>query len=148
MYKRQEQTDAENGNDVYLSIDRDLQVGVYSLIEQSLAGILVSRLNNDWSYEVKEGMDMSNVMIPIRDAYYQLINNNILSMSRFGPADASDLEKSIYARFSERKSAVIPELAAQLSAADAPAFEAVSYTHLAGVFRCQCPSLQDGTAVP
>lgn len=118
-----EQTDAENGNDVYLSIDRDLQVGVYSLIEQSLAGILVSRLNNDWSYEVKEGMDMSNVMIPIRDAYYQLINNNILSMSRFGTEDASDLEKSIYARFSERKSAVIPELAAQLSAADAPAFE-------------------------
>ncbi len=118
-----ETTEPETGNDIYLSIDRDLQVGIYSLIEQSLAGILVNKLEADWSYEVKEGMDMSNVKIPVRDAYFQLINNHILSMDRFGTDAASDLEKGIYSRFVSRKDSVIPELASQLSSEGAPAFD-------------------------
>ncbi len=32
------------GNDVYLTIDRDLQVGIYHLLERQLAGILVSKI--------------------------------------------------------------------------------------------------------
>ena len=34
------------GNDVYLTIDRDLQIGIYHLIEQRLAGVLTSHLVN------------------------------------------------------------------------------------------------------
>ena len=42
-----ENEDAQAGNDVYLTIDRDLQVAIYHLIEQQLAGILVKNLVND-----------------------------------------------------------------------------------------------------
>lgn len=33
------ETQASTGNDIYLTIDRDLQMGIYHLIEQQLAGI-------------------------------------------------------------------------------------------------------------
>ena len=35
-----EQQDAKAGNDVYLTIDRDLQIATYKLMEQQLAGII------------------------------------------------------------------------------------------------------------
>ncbi len=37
------QTDPVAGQDVYLTIDRDLQMGIYHLMEQQLAGIVVSK---------------------------------------------------------------------------------------------------------
>ena len=39
-----EETQAEAGNDVYLSIDQNLQIGVYELLERQLAGILLDYL--------------------------------------------------------------------------------------------------------
>ncbi|QNM05825.1 penicillin-binding transpeptidase domain-containing protein [Qiania dongpingensis] len=115
--------DPEAGSDVYLTIDRDLQVGIYALIEQSLAGILVAKLTDDESYVITDDTDTSDIKIPVKNAYYQFINNNILSMSHFAADDASDLEKSIHDRFVDRKASVIPELLSQLSSAEAPAFD-------------------------
>ena len=115
--------EAETGNDIYLTIDRDLQVGIYALIEQNLAGILIQRLNSDPNYEVADDADGSKVQIPVKNAYFQFINNNILSMSRFASEDASELEKSIYSRFSSRLSTVLPEISGQLSSEGAPSFD-------------------------
>ena len=42
-----DETAPVTGNDVYLTIDHDLQVGIYHLVEQNLAGILVDKLVND-----------------------------------------------------------------------------------------------------
>ena len=39
-------TDPKAGNDVYLTIDRDLQIGIYNLLEQQLAGIITNKLVN------------------------------------------------------------------------------------------------------
>ena len=116
-----ETVDPESGNDVYLTIDRDLQVGLYSLIEQSLAGILINKITPDLNYKVTEDTDESSMMIPVKDAYFQFINNNMLNMDAF--ASGSQLEQSIYARFEERKASVIPELASHLTDAGAPSFD-------------------------
>ncbi|MFR5733091.1 MAG: hypothetical protein ACLUD2_15190 [Clostridium sp.] len=40
------ETQASTGNDIYLTIDRDLQIGIYHLIEQQLAGIVSKALVN------------------------------------------------------------------------------------------------------
>lgn len=113
----------EIGSDVYLSIDRDLQVGLYSLIEQHLAGIVVDRLTDDENYVITDNTDASSLKIPIKTAYFQLINNNILSMSHFAAEDASELEKSICSRFTERIASVLPEISSNLLSAGAPVFE-------------------------
>lgn len=35
-----ERTEPEAGHDIYLTLDRDLQIGVYHILEQQLAGII------------------------------------------------------------------------------------------------------------
>ena len=41
-----ERIEPQAGNDVYLSIDKDLQEAVYNLLEQEIAGILYSKIVN------------------------------------------------------------------------------------------------------
>ncbi len=35
--------DAQAGNDVYLTLDKDLQVAIYNILEQKIAGILAAK---------------------------------------------------------------------------------------------------------
>ncbi|HIX23646.1 MAG TPA: penicillin-binding protein [Candidatus Lachnoclostridium avicola] len=107
------QTDPVAGQDVYLTIDRDLQKGIYHLIEQQLAGIVASKLVND-DESVNDNRDGSSRVIPIRDAYFQLINNNVLSMSHFASEDASATEAGIYAKFSSAKNQIFDRIRAEL----------------------------------
>ena len=74
-----EKTDAKAGDDVYLTIDRDLQIATYKLIEQQLAGIITYWLRNE-DVDPLTTADSSKKKIPVKDAYYQLINNNVLSL--------------------------------------------------------------------
>ena len=82
------------GNDVYLSIDRDLQVGIYHLLEKHLAGVLASKLVNQDDPNT-ERTDSTARLIPIKDAYYQLIGNNILSIRHMQSGAATENEKRI-----------------------------------------------------
>ena len=107
------QTDPVAGQDVYLTIDRDLQKGIYHLIEQQLAGILASKLVNA-DESVNATRDGSSRLIPIRDTYFQLINNNVLSMSHFAAEDASSTEAGIYSKFSSSKNQIFDRLRAEL----------------------------------
>nr|WP_314463307.1 penicillin-binding transpeptidase domain-containing protein [uncultured Clostridium sp.] len=93
-----DETDALAGNDVYLTLDADLQRGIYHLIEQSLAGVLVKTIVNG-DYQAGSTTDGSNMKIPVKDAYFQLINNNVLSLKEIEAEDASDTEKNIYRKY-------------------------------------------------
>ncbi len=104
------------GNNVYLSIDRDLQVGVYNLIEQELAGILCSKIVNK-GFEVAD-VDVvgeaAKLEIPVKMAYFQLVNNNVLSIKEFSDNNTSEIQKQIYSEFSIRQSQVLAEVEEQL----------------------------------
>ena len=102
------------GNDVYLTIDRELQIGIYHIIEQQLAGILVSKIVNE-DEPNNENTNSTNRLIPVKDAYFQLINNNILNIDRFSRDDASDIEKNIYSKFLDYKDNTIKNVYAELS---------------------------------
>ena len=69
------------GNDVYLTIDKDLQMAAYNILEQNIAGILVSKIRNVKEYVPTENASSANIIIPIYDVYFALFDNNVISMS-------------------------------------------------------------------
>ena len=63
------------GNDVYLTIDKDLQIAAYKILEQKLASILYTNIVNAKEFNTSN-VSSSNIKIPIYDVYYALISNN------------------------------------------------------------------------
>lgn len=103
--------DAKAGNDVYLTLDADLQKAGYTILEQKLAGIIYSKLVN---YDVKPSEDMKTIPIPVKDVYYQIINNNVVDLNRFGLESASENEKRIHSKFVTKQESVINWVIAEL----------------------------------
>lgn len=98
------------GNDVYLTIDSDLQKGIYHLIEEMLAGILIEKIVNRNLTE----SDKTNWLIPIKDVYFQIINNNIADIEKFNLEGASENERSIYGVLSAKKETVLSGIRSEL----------------------------------
>lgn len=117
---------AKAGNDLYLSIDQNLQIAAYKVIEEKLAGILLSKIQNVMNYTPDPESDSKNVIIPIDDVYFALINNSILDQEHFSQADAGANEQAIYAAFGARLEQALAELQAQLSNPQAPAYHELS----------------------
>ena len=103
------------GNDVYLTIDRDLQIASYQILEQTIAGIIRANLSPIKEFEADENTDTSAIPIPIYDVYFALINNSVLDMDHFAAEDASETEKSIYARFTQKQQQVFASVTDQLT---------------------------------
>jgi penicillin-binding protein 2 len=117
-----DQTDSSAGDDVYLTQDADLQVGIYHLIEQSLAGVLIKTIVNG-DYQTGANTDGSNMKIPVKDAYYQLINNNVLSLKALEEEDASGTEKNIYTKYSSSQKQIFENLRNELLSSNATAMK-------------------------
>ncbi|MBR6158894.1 MAG: penicillin-binding protein, partial [Lachnospiraceae bacterium] len=101
--------DPRSGNDVYLSIDSDLQKAVYSMLEQKLAGILVSKIVNMKTYN-NDVVKSSLMMIPIDDVYYALVNNNVIDIDHMGGDNAQIYEKQVYDAFLVKQASVMEAL--------------------------------------
>lgn len=76
------EVEAVVGNDVYLTLDANMQSVAYYGLEKSITSQLL---------ELLEYGDT--------EVYYQLINNNIISIQHFEEEDATDLEKDVLNRF-------------------------------------------------
>lgn len=103
------------GNDVYLTIDKDLQKAVYNLLEQKIAGILVSKIKPVKEYIPAENASASSIIIPIDDVYFALINNSIIDISHFAAEDATELEQQVYTAFLSKEDSVLATLKDQLN---------------------------------
>lgn len=121
-----ESKDPVPGNDVYLTIDKDLQIAVYNIIEQKLAGILVSKIQNIKQYVAGANASAADIVIPIYDVYYALINNNVIDATHFEKEDATELEKSIYQRFEAKRESAVASLMEQLNAQNPTAYKDLS----------------------
>ncbi len=100
----------ETGNDIYLTIDADLQIATYNLLEQSIAGILVQKIDNIKEFTMTEKTRQADIKIPIDDVYFQLINNNVIDMNHLNKEYASETEKEVYRAFIDRQDVVFDEL--------------------------------------
>lgn len=83
------------GKDVYLSIDKDLQIAVYNILEQKLAGIISSNLINARKFDKTNISDASDIRITVYDVYIALVENNIINIGDLYNSGISKFEKSI-----------------------------------------------------
>lgn len=108
-----EREEPVTGGDVYLSIDSELQIAIYNLLEQEIAGIVYSNIDNPYS----------DIPIPITDVYFALINNNVIDFEEFSDDDASDSERTVQQIFASRALSVKNHIAQQLENDNAAFFK-------------------------
>ncbi|MCD7866126.1 MAG: peptidoglycan glycosyltransferase [Clostridiales bacterium] len=102
-------TEPSAGNDVYLSIDANLQIVVYDLLEQELAGILYSKIIN------AKTSNSSDLYIPIYDVYNALIENSVIDISAMAEAESGTHQYTVYQTFAASRSSVYQEVASALN---------------------------------
>ncbi|MBO4807901.1 MAG: penicillin-binding protein [Lachnospiraceae bacterium] len=103
------------GNDVYLTIDHDLQIAVYNILEQNIAGILLSKLRNMKTFTPTERTQGADMVVPIYDVYYALFNNYILDTAHFEEEYAGENEKNLYQKHTDYKNSVIETILVELT---------------------------------
>lgn len=99
-------TKSESGNDLYLTLDTDLQIAYYEILEREIAGLLVERIVNA-DYVEDDTDDI--VYIPVKDVYYKLLTNVIEPLD-FSNPDASDREKQLYSSFVDYEVEVLDKI--------------------------------------
>ncbi|MBQ6322780.1 MAG: peptidase [Lachnospiraceae bacterium] len=103
------------GNSLYLTLDTDLQIAAYKILEQYIAGILwqniidVEEVDSSWFASADE------VKIPINDVYYALFENNVLDVRHLSDKNASANEKTCYQEFLTKSDSIFAELKKQLT---------------------------------
>lgn len=111
-----EHEDPVAGENVYLSIDADLQIATYNLLEQEIAGIVYSNIENPYS----------DISIALTDVYYALINNNVIDITHFAEDGASQMEQEVRQIFLNRQSQVISQIKTELLESNAPVFASMN----------------------
>ncbi len=103
-----------SGTDVTLSIDKNLQITVYKILEQNLAGILASNLINAKSFDKTHISDTSDIRIPIYDVYMAMVDNSVIQLDSLYDADATELERYIAKVLQEKREEVSEALRQEL----------------------------------
>lgn len=99
-------TDAVSGGDVYLSVDSDLQIATYELLEKEIAGIVYSKLANTKEYYG----DSSDILIPVYDVYVSFLKNGLINVNKMNTLESTDIEKSVYSKLSSKVDSATSEL--------------------------------------
>lgn len=94
-------TDSVAGDDLYLSIDADLQMATYLALQNEIAAIAYSN--------IKSGE------IPINDVYTALIGNSVINTEHFSKSKASDTEKSVLSVFKSRQKTTLGKIKQELT---------------------------------
>ncbi len=123
VLETKERTEPSAGNDIYLSLDLNWQKATYKLVEQEIAGIVYSKIENSKEYNAGVGSSASDIKIPIYDVYYALVNNNVIDISHFMEEDASATERVVQSAFESKQSLVLSELQTQLSMTNPVSYE-------------------------
>ncbi len=113
------------GNDIWLTLDLNLQKGIYHILEKQLAGVLLKTIVNQDEKDIQY-IDSSSIKIPIKKAYFQLINNNVLSIDNFASDEASDVEKLIYNKYETSRDRIEQELKNELQSENATPMNSLS----------------------
>lgn len=138
-------TEPTAGNDLYLTIDSELQKNIYRMIEEKLAGIILSRMQNTLIYDASSAEDSSDIIIPVGDAYYSFIGNYIVDYTEFGDEDAGKAEKEIYEVFTEKRKTVCSQIMGQLTDSSAAAYQDLT-DEMQGYLEYICDDLLRDTA--
>lgn len=123
---QQEQTSAPSaGNNLYLTIDKNLQIATYKILEEQLAGIVVSNMRNVMNFEKTAGSDNVTV-IPFDDVLNAFFANSILDLKHFAEEDAKETEQIVYQKFQDRKESILSKVMEELKNPNAKAYKDLS----------------------
>lgn len=111
-----ESTDSKAGNDIYLSIDSDLEKFCYDALEKELSNIILSHMVN-----MTTSSDYED--ITIIDIYNALFDNNILSIEELNDDSATENERQVYATFVNSKKTTLAQLDSILNEAHTPLYQ-------------------------
>lgn len=106
------------GNDVYLTIDVQLQQAVYQILEQRIAGVLASVIIPSSSFDTSSVEDTAGIRIPYNDVYKAIIDNSVLDIDALSDDDASDIEKEIWQEFLTKREDVFDEIREELTSSN------------------------------
>lgn len=106
-------TDPMAGNDIYLTIDKDLQIATYKILEQNLASILYTKIINAKEFDASE-VSASKIMIPIYDVYIALFENSVIDIEHLSEPDAKENESAIYSAYLDKKERIFTNLSEEL----------------------------------
>ncbi len=126
VIERKVTKEAKAGDDVYLTLDKDLQITAYKLIEEKLAGIILRKMSNVLNYKRNPDGNAADVIVPIGDVYYSFIGNEILDTEHFAYEDASRTEKAVYAAHQARAERAIRDIVSNLQSKTSPAYKNLS----------------------
>lgn len=102
------------GDDVYLTIDTDLQKAAYQMLEQMIAGIVYEMTIDEREFKTEYVNSSDDVRIPIYDVYYALFENNVLDVGHLKAEDASENEQRIYNAFLEKAAEIFATIKSEL----------------------------------
>lgn len=126
VIEKEKKSDASAGNDLYLTIDKNLQETTYRIIEEKLAGILVSKIQNVKDYDPTTVKDSSELIIPVDDVYNACFANEIIDVEHFTSGEAKETERTVHDAAEARKAQRIGETIAQLRDPSAPSYRELS----------------------
>lgn len=111
----EERKEATAGQDVYLTIDKDLTMYVYKVLENRLAQIVSANIINAKEYKAASNATSSDVKIPIYDVYYAMFNNATIDMKHLADENAGATEKTVYEAYLRYKQSVYDRLMLELT---------------------------------
>ncbi|MDO4491533.1 MAG: penicillin-binding transpeptidase domain-containing protein [Lachnospiraceae bacterium] len=116
------------GNDVYLTIDSELQEACYRILEQRIAGILVSNIQKVKTVEdaTPDPEDEDAIPIPIYDVYIALFRNSVIDIDHFSDIDASDIEKSVLDKFESKRKKIYSMISSELTGSSSTQFSSLT----------------------
>lgn len=102
------------GNDVWLTIDMDLQKAIYNILEQYIAGIVCQVTIDERTYDTQYLESADDVLIPVYDIYFSLFENNVLDVGHLKASDASSNEQKVYNAFLSKASEIFSVIKQEL----------------------------------
>lgn len=114
------ETDPETGNDVYLTIDINLQKNLYNAIEDRLVQILLTYMTSgDTKYSYTSNGSVDTVYILAKEVYFALIDNNIVSIKHIAE-QSTDTEAQVYSAFLSKQDSTMDWIRSELADGDTP----------------------------
>lgn len=112
-----------SGQDVQLTIDAEWQRGIYQILKQRVAGILLSKIEAVKTFDYEGVANASQIIVPIYDVYNALVSNSVINIEKFSDEDASETEKNLYAKFQQKQQQVFDTIKNRLTGENPPAYK-------------------------
>lgn len=110
-----DRTNAEDsvaGEDIFLTIDSELQKYCYDTLEKEIVSVLLANMTED---VIEEEDELTDKRIPITDVYYALFDNNALDITHLSNPKAGPYEQTVSRSLATTKEYVLSRIHAILT---------------------------------